>query len=154
MSEATSGDVPLIPKNAWHWYLDAWRNFGNFEGRSQRAAYWHFSLVHLIVVFICVFLDVGLFRAPVLTALYGLAAVIPGLSLSVRRLHDAGRSGWWLLVGVVPAVGQVAVLNPHATSAKSISCFFRHVFPYYQPFSSDHVVWPFQVPQKFLYHPG
>ena len=88
MSEATSGDVPLIPKNAWHWYLDAWRNFGNFEGRSQRAAYWHFSLVHLIVVFICVFLDVGLFRAPVLTALYGLAGG-GGLILLYQYVQDS-----------------------------------------------------------------
>ncbi len=99
--------------NAWDWYLDAWHNFGNFEGRSSRPAFWYFCLVNLIVVFMCLFLDVAIFGEadfPVLTALYGLAAVIPGLSLSVRRLHDAGRSGWWLLVGVVPVVGQLAVL--------------------------------------------
>ena len=118
MSEATSGDVPLIPKNAWHWYLDAWRNFGNFEGRSQRAAYWYFSLVHLIVVFICVFLDVGLFEAPILTALYGLAAVIPGWSLTVRRLHDRDISGWLILIGVVPVLGAFILLYQFVQDSK------------------------------------
>ncbi len=99
-------------KNAWEWYLDAWRNFGNFEGRSSRAAYWYFALVHLIISLMCLFLDVAFFRwpYPFLTTLYYLASFFPGLSLSVRRLHDAGRSGWWLLVGVVPVVGQLAVL--------------------------------------------
>ena len=96
-------------KNAWEWYLDAWRNFGNFEGRSSRPAYWYFCFCHLIVFFICWLVDLAI-DAPILTIFYGFAAVIPGLSLSVRRLHDAGRSGWWLLVGVVPVVGQLAVL--------------------------------------------
>ncbi|MEE3219361.1 MAG: DUF805 domain-containing protein, partial [Planctomycetota bacterium] len=76
--------------NAWQWYLDAWRNFGNFEGRSSRPAFWYFSLVNLIVVFMCLFLDLAIFRSaddvPVLATMYGLATVIPGLSLGLRRL--------------------------------------------------------------------
>jgi uncharacterized membrane protein YhaH (DUF805 family) len=101
-------------KNAWEWYQDAWGSFGDFEGRSSRPAYWYFCLCHLIVVFICLFLDVQVFGLsggiPVLAAVYGGVAVLPGLSVSVRRLHDSGRSGWWLLVGVVPVVGQLALL--------------------------------------------
>ena len=96
--------------NAWRWYLDAWNNYANFAGRSQRAAYWYFALVHLIVVFMCLFVDVAVFDGPILTGLYALATVIPGWSLTVRRLHDAGRSGWWLLVGVIPVLGHLAVL--------------------------------------------
>ena len=100
--------------NALDWYVDAWRNFGNFEGRSSRPAYWYFALVHLIISFMCLFLDVAVFRSaddvPVLSILYALATFIPGLSLSVRRLHDTGRSGWWLLVEVVPVVGQLVLL--------------------------------------------
>ena len=96
--------------NAWDWYLDAWHNFGNFEGRSSRPAFWYFCLVNLIVVFMCLFVDVAVFDGPILTGLYALATVIPGWSLTVRRLHDAGRSGWWLLVEVVPVVGQLVLL--------------------------------------------
>ena len=99
--------------NAWDWYLDAWRNFGNFEGRSSRPAFWYFCLVNLIVVFMCLFLDVAIFGeadSPVLSTLYALATFIPGLSLSVRRLHDVGNSGWLLLVGVIPFIGQLGLL--------------------------------------------
>ena len=98
----------------WRWYLDAWHNYVEFEGRSSRPAYWYFALVNLIVFGMCLFLDVALFRlsggVPVLTVLYVLATAIPGLSLAVRRLHDTGRSGWWLLVEVVPVVGQLVLL--------------------------------------------
>ena len=100
--------------NAWEWYLDAWRNFGNFEGRSSRPAFWYFALVHLIISFMCLFLDVAVFRSaddvPVLSTLYALATFIPGLSLSVRRLHDIGFSGWVLLTAVIPLFGQLTLL--------------------------------------------
>ena len=120
MSEATSDDVPLVLKNAWHWYLDAWHNFGNFEDRSSRAAYWYFALVHLIISLMCLFLDVAFFRwpYPFLTTLYYLASFFPGLSLSVRRLHDRNISGWLILIGVVPILGTLILLYQFAQDSK------------------------------------
>ena len=106
--------------NAWEWYLDAWRNFGNFEGRSSRAAYWYFALVHLIISLMCLFLDVAFFRwpYPFLTTLYYLASFFPGLSLSVRRLHDRNISGWLILIGVVPILGTLILLYQFAQDSK------------------------------------
>jgi len=91
--------------SALDWYQDAWHNYANFAGRSQRAAYWYFFLIHVIVAFVLLFLDVGVLRFPFLTIFYYLATIIPGLSLTVRRLHDVGVSGWFLLVVVIPVVG-------------------------------------------------
>ena len=112
--------------SAWGWYLDAWHNYAEFEGRSSRPAYWYFALVHLIVVFICVYLD-GSFAMsftpfrwpfPILTALYGLAAVIPGWSLTVRRLHDRDISGWLILILVVPVLGAFILLYQFVQDSK------------------------------------
>jgi uncharacterized membrane protein YhaH (DUF805 family) len=104
----------------WRWYLDAWRNFGNFEGRASRPAYWYFALVHLIISFMCLFLDVAFFRwpYPFLMTLYGLAAVIPGWSLIVRRLHDRDISGWLILIGVVPVLGAFILLYQFVQDSK------------------------------------
>ena len=99
--------------NAWDWYLDAWHNFGNFEGRSSRPAFWYFCLVNLIVVFMCLFLDVAIFGEadfPVLSTFYALGTFLPGLSLTVRRLHDTGSSGWYVLWGVLPVLGALVLL--------------------------------------------
>ncbi len=104
----------------WRWYLDAWHNFGNFEDRSSRAAYWYFALVHLIISLMCLFLDVAFFRwpYPFLTTLYYLASFFPGLSLSVRRLHDRNISGWLILIGVVPILGTLILLYQFAQDSK------------------------------------
>ena len=99
--------------NSWDWYRDAWRNYFNFKGRSSRAGYWYFCLVHLIVFCLFLILDIGaqLADVPVFTIYYALAAIIPGLSLTVRGLHDKDRSGWWLLVGAAPLPIAVAASN-------------------------------------------
>ena len=104
----------------WRWYLDAWHNYAEFEGRSSRAAYWYFALVHLIISLMCLFLDVAFFRwpYPFLTTLYYLASFFPGLSLSVRRLHDRNISGWLILIGVVPILGTLILLYQFAQDSK------------------------------------
>jgi uncharacterized membrane protein YhaH (DUF805 family) len=106
--------------NPWGWYLDAWHNYAEFEGRSSRAAYWYFALVHLIISLMCLFLDVAFFRwpYPFLTTLYYLASFFPGLSLSVRRLHDRNISGWLILIGVVPILGTLILLYQFAQDSK------------------------------------
>ena len=86
-------------------YLDAWRNWLNFTGRTRRSGYWYAVLANIIIVFILGILSdiVGIFSW--ISTLYSLAFLIPSLSLTVRRLHDTGRSAWWLLViYLVPGV--------------------------------------------------
>jgi uncharacterized membrane protein YhaH (DUF805 family) len=99
--------------NAWAWYLEAWRNYFNFKGRSSRPAYWYFCLVHLIVFSLFLIFDIvtpQLADVPIFAAYYSIVTFCPGLSAAVRRLHDRGLSGWLLLVGVVPVVGQLYLL--------------------------------------------
>ena len=93
------------------WYLIVLKKYAVFSGRAQRSEYWYFVLFNfLIAVFLSV---VGLVLATIvpsleggwLVLLYSLAMFLPSLGVTVRRLHDTGRSGWWLLVGLVPFVG-------------------------------------------------
>ena len=104
----------------WPGYLAAWPNASNFEGRSSRAAYWYFALVHLIISLMCLFLDVAFFRWPYtfLTTLYYLASFFPGLSLSGRRLQDRNISGWLILIGVVPILGTLILHYQFAQDGK------------------------------------
>jgi uncharacterized membrane protein YhaH (DUF805 family) len=105
----------LSPASAFSWYLDGWRNWLNFRGRSRRKAYWMFALFNFIASVLAGVLD-GIFGFGrdggygLFNGLYSLAALLPGLSLAVRRLHDTGRSGWWLLLVLVPFLGWLVIL--------------------------------------------
>jgi uncharacterized membrane protein YhaH (DUF805 family) len=102
------------------WYRMVWSRFGEFEGRSRRTEYWMFSLINFLALLALGALGgVGLIvnrdYGAVLflpMALYLLAALIPGIAVSVRRLHDSGKSGWLLLlfavIGIIPFVGFIA----------------------------------------------
>lgn len=97
------------------WYLMAFRKYAQISGRSRRAEYWTFVLVNLLVT-IGLMVVAGMFGdAPsagggLLYLAYAVATIVPGFTVSVRRLHDTGRSGWWLLVGIVPLVGSILLL--------------------------------------------
>jgi uncharacterized membrane protein YhaH (DUF805 family) len=94
-----------------NWYLAALKKYAVFSGRARRKEYWLFALVNLIVSCVLTGIDfaagtmnttyyVGLFEG-----IYSLAVIIPGIAVSVRRLHDTGRSGWWLLIAAFPCLG-------------------------------------------------
>jgi uncharacterized membrane protein YhaH (DUF805 family) len=97
------------------WYLAALRKYAVFSGRARRKEYWMFALVNTLVMIGLavvggVFGDEAGLGGLVLYLLYVAATLIPGLAVSVRRLHDTGRSGWWLLISVVPIVGPIVLL--------------------------------------------
>lgn len=83
-------------------------NYCNFNGRSSRSEYWWYTLFAFILNFVVTLL---LHSSPnalnVVSSIIGLALLLPGLGLSVRRLHDIGRSGWWVLINLVPIVGWI-----------------------------------------------
>jgi uncharacterized membrane protein YhaH (DUF805 family) len=86
-----------------NWYLEVWKKYAVFTGRAQRAEFWYFTLFNIIIGFVLGFLDgaLGLYDSQreigILSGIYSLAVFIPSLAVSVRRLHDIGKSGWWLL---------------------------------------------------------
>ena len=87
-----------------HWYLDVLKKYAVFSGRARRTEYWMFFLFNVIISLVLGFL------AAILSNLYALAVLIPGLAVSVRRLHDTNRSGWWLLISLVPIVGIIVLI--------------------------------------------
>jgi len=98
-----------------NWYIEAWKNYANFQGRARRKAYWMFVLFNIIALVLLGIISnlIGLGGQDgysILTGLYSLAVILPGLALAVRRLHDTGRSGWWMLIALLPLVGGIVLL--------------------------------------------
>jgi uncharacterized membrane protein YhaH (DUF805 family) len=98
------------------WYLHALRKYAVFTGRARRREFWIFELMNSAIVLALFVLAVILGKAGYpyflsLPFLYTAATTVPSLSSSVRRLHDTNRSGWWLLVGVLPVVGTLILLR-------------------------------------------
>ncbi len=87
------------------------RKYADFSGRAGRAEYWWWWAA-LLVTFIALG-AISAFLGQVgyaVAAIVALAAFIPNLAVTVRRLHDTGRSGWWVLVALVPAIGAIILL--------------------------------------------
>ena len=93
------------------WYLKALRNYVGFSGRARRREYWFFTLSSLLMTIALSILDLIIFNLSSETVLgmftwaYALAVIIPTLAVTFRRLHDTGKSGWWLLINFVPMIG-------------------------------------------------
>jgi uncharacterized membrane protein YhaH (DUF805 family) len=92
-----------------NWYIDAFKNYVNFQGRSRRSAFWFFILFNIIVSFVLSLID-SVATGGLLSTLYALAVFLPSLALWVRRLHDTGKSGWWILLLLIPVVGFIVLL--------------------------------------------
>lgn len=87
------------------WYLKVINNYVGFSGRARRKEYWMFMLVNILIA-LAIGIVEGLFGSPgIIGGLYSLAVFLPSLAVAVRRLHDTGRTGWWLLVLFIPVIG-------------------------------------------------
>lgn len=95
-----------------NYYLLVLKKYADFSGRSQRAELWYFFLFNLIVSLAIGLLSfiIGDRISGVLRALYSLAVFVPGLAVNFRRLHDIGKSGWWLMLFFIPLVGPIWLL--------------------------------------------
>lgn len=104
-----------------NWYLTVLKNYAVFSGRARRKEYWMFVLFNVIFTIAAMILDnvLGLAIKDVgygpFYIVYVLATLIPGLAVSVRRLHDIGKSGWYLLMGLIPCVGGIILIVFAAT---------------------------------------
>jgi uncharacterized membrane protein YhaH (DUF805 family) len=98
------------------WFVKAVQQFAVFRGRARRKEYWFFVLFYALISGFLAVIDsiIGRFDAHsgvgLFSGLFALAMLLPAVAVSVRRLHDTNRSGWWLLVGVVPLLGSLVLL--------------------------------------------
>jgi uncharacterized membrane protein YhaH (DUF805 family) len=96
-------------------YLAVLRKYATFDGRARRREYWVFTLINTLVIFGLAFVNTRLFGQSeygfgLLNGVYALAVFLPSFAVTVRRLHDTGRSGWWLLIGIIPLLGGLILL--------------------------------------------
>lgn len=84
-------------------------NYANFNGRASRPEYWWWFLFAILVSIAANIID-AILGTGVLSILAGLALFLPGLAVGVRRLHDTNRSGWWLLIGLIPLIGLIVLI--------------------------------------------
>jgi uncharacterized membrane protein YhaH (DUF805 family) len=97
------------------------QKYADFTGRSRRKEYWSFFLLYLAVMIVASIIDAMLgfgsllFLYGPLATLAVLALIVPSLAVGARRLHDTGRSGWWLLIAFVPLIGGIVLLVFFAT---------------------------------------
>ncbi len=108
-----------------NWYLKVLKKYADFSGRARRKEYWMFVLFNIIFMIIAIILDnilgiaiKGVGYGP-LYGLYGLVLFIPSLAVSIRRLHDVGKSGWMILITFIPLIGGIWLLALMLTDSNS-----------------------------------
>ena len=96
--------------------LTVFKKYAVFSGRAQRAEYWYFFLFNIIFSIVIAILDsiIGTSKTVgpygLLQVIFLLAFIIPGIAVAVRRLHDIGKSGWMLLISLIPIIGSIWLL--------------------------------------------
>lgn len=97
-----------------NWYLKVLKQYADFSGRARRKEYWMFVLFNIIFAIVAMILDMVLGTASVgyglISGLYFLAIIIPNIAVAVRRLHDVGKSGWMVLISLIPIIGSIWLL--------------------------------------------
>jgi len=99
-----------------HWYFDVLKKYLVFNGRARRMEYWMFFLFNLIISIALGVVDGMLgtinmqYGIGMLGLVYALAVLLPSLAVTIRRLHDTDRSGWWVLIVFVPLIGPIVLL--------------------------------------------
>jgi len=96
------------------WYLQALKKYAVFSGRSRRKEYWFFVLFAVIISIVLGVIDTMIGSQAggigILSGIYALAILIPSIAVSVRRLHDIDKTGWWILIGFIPIIGTIILL--------------------------------------------
>ncbi len=97
-----------------NYYSICLSKFADFSGRARRREYWTFAIVNCLIALLLLILGLAFGEdspaSNILVTIFYLIMLVPNLSESVRRLHDIGKSGWWLFIGLVPLVGSLLLL--------------------------------------------
>ena len=92
-----------------NWFLVALKKYAVFSGRARRKEYWMYMLFYLIIAIVLAIVDSMIMSSEggigILGAIFALGMLLPSIGVTVRRLHDTNRSGWWILISFVPFVG-------------------------------------------------
>jgi uncharacterized membrane protein YhaH (DUF805 family) len=100
------------------YFVDTIKNkYVDFKGRASRSEFWYFMLFYLIISLVLSLVDSMVLGSGekssgtgLLSSIFSLAMLLPSLGVSIRRLHDIGRSGWWVLVSLVPVIGFIVLI--------------------------------------------
>ena len=103
-----------------NFYLDAWKKYATFGGRSRRKEFWFFALVNAAISYV-LSLIAAKFGFPIglISWAFSLAIFVPGIAVAIRRMHDIGKSGWWVCINFVPLVGSIWFLVLAATDSQA-----------------------------------
>ena len=95
----------------WQVYLGTWKKYFIYETRASRFEYWLFYLTNLAIYLVLAIAggNVAFSKNIFLTA-FAVASFIPELTAAIRRLHDSNRSGWWILISVIPIIGWIIII--------------------------------------------
>ncbi len=95
-----------------HWFIDPIaKQYADFEGRTGREAFWMYVLIYWIVLIVASVVN------ETVSIILSFALFIPNLAITARRLHDVGKSGWWMLVSLIPLIGPVILIIFCATKS-------------------------------------
>ena len=97
------------------WYLTVLKQYATFSGRASRSEFWYFQLFNVLVYVVLAILDSVIGTNGALVGLYALGTLLPSLAVIIRRLHDTGKSGWWIFIELVPAIGAIWLIVLLAT---------------------------------------
>src|SRR4051812_1615154 len=92
-----------------NYYFDVLKKYVVFEGRARRKEFWMFTLISFIISIILAIID-GIIHIRVLGSLYAILVLLPSIAVGVRRMHDIDKSGWWLLLLLIPIIGWIILL--------------------------------------------
>jgi len=100
-----------------YWKKAVLENYAEFTGRSRRAEFWWFVLANILIgIVFNVLVAIASFFF-ILYVIFELAILVPNIAIGIRRLHDTGKSGWWLLIALVPFVGAIVLIVFMATDS-------------------------------------
>ncbi|WP_370098671.1 DUF805 domain-containing protein [Streptacidiphilus sp. MAP12-20] len=100
-----------------NWYLAVIKNYVGFSGRARRQEFWMYALINFVIAAVLYGIGAAI-GTQIIYGIYGLAVLLPGLAVAIRRLHDTGRSGWWLLIALT-CVGVIALIVFYATEGEA-----------------------------------
>jgi len=95
-----------------HYYIDALKNYATFSGRATRSQYWYFVLFNMIISFVLGFVG-GMLDLAIIGSIYSLAVLVPSIAIAVRRMHDVGKPGWFILIPIYNLILAITASDPN-----------------------------------------